>query len=152
MKYLKSFFTLGLFAILPLGLFAASEATWSEDFVAAQKQAEAEKKPMLLLFTGSDWCGYCIKLEKSVLSSEEFTSYTNENYVLVKADFPRRKQQSETVKKQNQALARAYGIEGFPTVIVVSPDGKKVLDRSSGYGGQSPEAYVTNLKKFEDQS
>lgn len=143
---------ISLLSALAFNPSAAAEASWNENFVSAQAKAESEGKPMLLLFTGSDWCGYCIKLEKGVLSSEEFAQYTESSYVLVKADFPRGIPQSEALVKQNEELAAEYGVQGFPTVLVVSPDGKTVLDRKVGYAGTTPADYIEDLRKYEAKS
>jgi|TARA_B110000438_G_C15817850_1_gene652798 protein disulfide-isomerase len=152
MKQILSLTLIAALAVIPFTRSTAAEATWSESYTEAQAKAESEGKPMLLLFTGSDWCGFCIKLEKSIFDSEEFAAYTDENYVLVKADFPRRKAQSKEQVKHNEKLAAEFGVEGFPTVLVVSPDGEKVLERKVGYGGDSPAEYIEGLKKYESQT
>ena len=93
---------------------------------------------------GSDWCGWCIKLDKEVFSKEEFKKYASENVVLFLADFPSRKKQAPEVKKQNEALSRGYGVKGFPTVLLLSAEGK-VLART-GYRKGGAGAYVKHLK------
>lgn len=149
MKHISFLTVLSLMAFNLFTLSASAEANWSENYVEAQAKAESEGKPMLLLFTGSDWCGFCIKLEKGVLGTEEFATYTDENYVLVLADFPRRKEQSEELVQRNEELAAEFGIQGFPTVLIVSPDGETVLERKTGYRGDSPAEYIEGLKKYE---
>lgn len=114
------------------------------DFEAAKAKAVAEQKPMLLDFTGSDWCGWCIKLDKEVFSQQAFQAYAADSLVLVELDFPRRKAQSDELKAQNEALAQKYNIRGFPTIVVLSPEGE-LLGRT-GYRPGGPEAYVDHLK------
>ena len=83
----------------------------------AQQEAKANNKLLLLDFTGSDWCGWCIKLNKEVFSKPEFKDYANKNLVLMEVDFPRGKSQGSDIKKQNEGLAQQYQIEGFPTAL-----------------------------------
>src|SRR5690242_19664467 len=84
---------------------SAAESGWITDAAKAQETAKAEKKLVLLDFTGSDWCGWCIKLHKEVFSTPEFEKYAKENLVLVEVDFPRKKQLSAEQKTANGALA-----------------------------------------------
>ncbi|MFD2257312.1 thioredoxin family protein [Luteolibacter algae] len=125
----------------------AGEATWLHDFEAAKAQAKAENKPIFINFTGSDWCGWCIKLEKEVFSKKEFQEYAKENLVLMEADFPRNKEQSAEVKAQNKALDEQFGIEGYPTLFLLDADGKK-LSEDVGYRAGGPAAYVDHLKSL----
>lgn len=119
---------------------------WGTDFGKAQAQAKAEGKHLLIDFSGSDWCGWCIKLDKEVFSQQAFTEYAKDNLVLVLADFPRDKsKQSAGLKKQNKGLAEKYDVGGFPTVFILSPDGKLV--NKTGYQPGGPEAYVEYIKK-----
>ncbi|MBL6829208.1 MAG: thioredoxin family protein, partial [Puniceicoccaceae bacterium] len=104
---------------------------WMTDFAAAKIKAAAEQKPLLLDFTGSDWCGWCIKLDKEVFSQKVFKEFAADNLVLVELDFPRGKEQSEDLKAQNKALSEKYGIRGFPTILVLSPEGE--LIEKTGY-------------------
>jgi len=117
---------------------------WQTDFATAKAQAKAEQKPMLLDFTGSDWCGWCIRLGDEVFSKKAFQEYAAESLVLVEIDFPSRKKQSADLKKQNDALAEKYSIEGFPTIVILSPDGK--LIKKTGYRPGGPDAYVGHIK------
>jgi thioredoxin-related protein len=103
----------------------AEKAPWMTDYQAAVTKATNEKKPLLLDFTGSDWCGWCIKLKKEVFDTQEFKEWAAKNVVLVEVDFPRGKQLDATVAKQNQELAKRFSIQGFPTIIVLDPTGKK---------------------------
>src|SRR5437867_12918514 len=117
---------IGLIASCALLRAGAEELQWLTDLPKAQAQAKKENKLVMLDFTGSDWCGWCIKLHKEVFSQPEFADYAKKNLVLVEVDFPRTKQQSEALKKANQALQAKYKVEGYPTIIVLNGEGKKV--------------------------
>lgn len=125
--------------------FAGGEG-WMTDFEAAQAKAAEKAKPMLLDFTGSDWCGWCIKLKKEVFSQDAFQSYAKDELVLVEIDFPRSKEQSDEVKAQNEALAKKYGIRGFPTILLLSPEGE--LIGRTGYQPGGATKYVAHLKEI----
>lgn len=125
----------------------ASESGWLHDYEAAKKQAKEENKPILINFTGTDWCGWCIKIEKEVFSKEEFKNYAKENLVLMEVDFPRKKEQTEEVKAQNKVLDKEFKIEGYPTIFLIDAEGKK-LSEDIGYREGGPQAYVDHLKKL----
>ena len=139
-----------LVGTLLLGTFSHAEspledhAAWMTDFEAAKAKAKAEGKPMLVDFTGSDWCGWCIRLDKEVFSKPAFKDYAAENLILVEIDFPRRKEQSAELKAQNEALAEKYGIRGFPTILIMDAEGE-VIERT-GYRRGGPGKYVDHLK------
>ncbi|MEG2075937.1 MAG: thioredoxin family protein, partial [Victivallaceae bacterium] len=118
------------------------------DFELAKSQAKINNKPILLSFSGSDWCGWCIKLDNEVFSKPEFQKWSKENVILVNVDFPRRSPLSKELKQQNEALAAKYGVNGFPTVLLIDADGK-VLGQT-GYrrgGAEAYTAYLTELLK-----
>ena len=121
-----------------ISITASAESSWVTDYKKAQEDAKAGKKLMLLEFTGSDWCGWCMKLDKEVFSTPEFQNYASRNLILVKLDFPRRRPQTEALKKQNEQLAEKYGIQGFPTIIVLNGQGEKVGELGYIEGGPSP--------------
>jgi len=123
---------------------AAGELNWMTDMAAAQKKAKDEKKLVLMDFTGSDWCGWCIKLNKEVFSTKEFADYAKDNLVMVEVDFPRKKQLSDTQKKANDALQAKYGAEGFPTIVVLNSEGKQVW-KQVGYMQGGPKAWIAKL-------
>ncbi len=128
-------------------LALAGEATWLHDFDAAKKQAKAENKSIFINFTGSDWCGWCIKLEKEVFSKKEFQDYAKDNLVLMEVDFPEKKKQSAEVKAQNKKLDKEFKIQGYPTLFLLDAEGKK-LSEDIGYREGGPKAYVDNLKSL----
>jgi protein disulfide-isomerase len=130
---------------------AAAEEDWLTDLPKARALAKEEKKMVLMDFNGSDWCPPCKALRKNVLSSSEFTEYAKKNLVLVDLDFPHHKQQAEELKKANDALAQKYKIEGFPTVIVLSSEGKE-LSKKVGYDGQSAKEFIAELEKLKTHS
>src|SRR5215471_15585261 len=115
---------------------SAAEGDWLTDLSKAQVQAKAEKKMVLMDFNGSDWCAPCRALHKNVLESQTFVDFAKDNLVLMDVDFPKRKQQTEELKKANQALSDKYKIEGYPTVIVLDGNGKE-LKKMVGYDGQN---------------
>lgn len=127
--------------------FASAEVNWLTDFDAAKAKAKSDHKLVLLDFTGSDWCGYCKRMQAEVFSKPQFQDYAAKNLVLVELDFPRAKPQSDAVKKQNMKLASEYEIEGFPTLIVLNPDGKRV-GNFVGYMEGGPDAIISALEKL----
>jgi len=127
---------------------ASGEQAWLEDFAKAKAVAAQLNRPMLLDFTGSDWCGWCIKLHQEVFSQPKFKDYAGKNLVLVKVDFPQRKAQSESLKQQNQTLAQQYGIQGFPTLVVLDPAGQ--YKGAMGYVPGGPGAFLTELRSILD--
>ena len=144
MKFQK---TLSLFCVVVLGLAESASAAgdgWMTDFEAAKVKAKAENKPMLLDFTGSDWCVWCIKLDKEVFGEAAFKDYAAAELVLVELDFPEGKGQSAQLKAQNEALAKQYGVLRFPTILLLSPDGELIEKTTYQPGG--PEAYVEHIK------
>jgi protein disulfide-isomerase len=96
---------------------------------------------VLLDFTGSDWCGWCIKLQKDTFSKPEFKKFAEQSLVLVELDFPRGKTQSDELKRQNEELAEKFGVQGFPTLVLLDPQGKEAA-RNVGYLQGGPEAFI----------
>jgi thioredoxin-related protein len=137
---------IGLIAGLALLRAGAEDLNWMTDLPKAQAKAKTENKLVMMDFTGSDWCGWCIKLHKEVFSKPEFSEYAKKNLVLVEVDFPRSKEQSAELKKTNQALQGKYKIEGYPTIIVLNGEGKKVGEL--GYMAGGPAAFIAELEKL----
>ena len=133
-------------AAVPAPEAKPAEGGWLTDFEAAKKVAAEKKLPILIDFSGSDWCGWCIKLDKEVFSQEAFQTYAKENLVLMMCDFPQAKPQSEEEKAQNKKLQEQFGIEGYPTVVLVDAEGKEIA--RTGYQKGGAEAYVTHLKEL----
>lgn len=105
------------------GNLAFAETPWLTSLPAAQAQAKKENKLVLMDFTGSDWCEWCKKLDADVLSKPEFVSFAKKNLVLVQVDFPAQKEQSAELKAANRALQSKYNVNGYPTLVVIKPDG-----------------------------
>jgi len=124
-----------------------SESVWLTDFEAAKKQAAAEKKPILMFFTGSDWCGWCKKLHADVLDKDEFQQFAKDNLVLLELDFPQNIKQSDELKKQNNELNKKFDISGYPTMVLLASDGEKELDRTVGYDGDLVKSLKKAVKK-----
>ncbi len=135
-----------LCAVLACNLAQAAELNWQTDLPKAQAQAKTEKKLVMLDFTGSDWCGWCIKLNKEVFSQPEFTEYAKKNLVAVEVDFPNKKKLSAAQKQANDALAKKYDIKGYPTIIVLDSEGKKIGEL--GYK-PNPVAFIAELEKLK---
>ena len=142
---MKRLFALILLSLFALGSLSAAEAVWLTNYDQALKQAAAEKKPVLIDFTGSDWCGWCMRLDKEVFSQQEFVDYAAANLVLLKLDFPQKKEQSAAEKAQNEKLAKKYQIEGFPTIIVLNPAGKQIGELGYEKGGAAK--WIASLEK-----
>ncbi len=139
--------TLLIFALCGLMLAAAqAQPGWLSDFRQAQAEARGGKKLLLLNFTGSDWCGWCIKLNREVFSKPEFKEYASRNLILMEVDFPRGKTLSGSERTQNQELANRFAIQGFPTIVVLDDEGKKVGEL--GYMPGGPSAFIAELDKL----
>lgn len=144
---MKSLFAALTLIFLTTGWLLASD--WTTDYNAALAQAKKDKKLVLLDFTGSDWCGYCKLLDKEVFAAPEFQHFADANYELVTVDFPHQKELSAQLKEQNDSLGKKFGIDGFPTLIVLDADGKE-LGRETGYNpGSGPSAVIDKLKSFD---
>ena len=133
-----------LVALYCSGIAVAGGEGWSSDFEAAKKQAAESKKDLLIDFTGSDWCSWCIKLNKEVFSHEPFKAGVKDKFVLVELDYPQDKSKlSAATLKQNEELAKKYPIGGYPTILLTDADGKPYA--ATGYEAGGPEAYVKHL-------
>ena len=122
---------------------------WMTDLEAAKKVATEQNLKILLSFQGSDWCAPCIKLNKEILENETFVNYAKDHFLMVKADFPRRKKNklSDSQQEKNNNLAEKYNQQGiFPLVVMLNKDGK-VLG-TTGYKKMSPKEYSTLLSSF----
>jgi protein disulfide-isomerase len=129
----------------------ATTLSWYTDVSLASQAAAAENKPMLLFFTGSDWCGWCHRLQREVFNTPAFTTWASSDVILVELDFPRNKVLPQNIMEQNQMLQRQFGVQGYPTVWFVNVT--KEADKlnlaplsSSGYLQGGPEVWITNAK------
>lgn len=140
----------GVVAVWALFQAGAGELSWITDLPKAQAKAKSENKLVMMDFTGSDWCPWCIKLNQEVFSQPEFIAYAEKNLVPVEVDFPRKKEQSAQQKQANDQLQQQYKIEGYPTVIVLDSHGKKVGEL--GYQPGGPKAFIAELEKLKNKS
>ena len=149
----KIFITL-LLAISSLSIQAQEELTWHTDMSKATDISIKENKPMFLFFTGSDWCGWCIRLQKEVFKTPEFIKWAKENVVLVELDFPRKNNQTDAVKTQNAQLQQQLQVRGYPTVWFVSAtktaEAKVNLNAlgSSGYVAGGPKVWIDGANQI----
>ena len=135
-----------LIAIAMLYCTRVEALEWETDFKKASSAAKASGKYIMLDFSGSDWCGWCIKLEKEVFSQDAFKDFAEKNLVCVLVDFPRKKKQTGEQKQQNRDLATKYRIQGYPTIIILGPDGEPVA--MTGYLQGGSKNYVQHLNEI----
>ena len=122
----------------------AQELYWENNVNKAIEVSKKTKKPLLLFFTGSDWCGWCIRLQKEVLKTPEFKTWAAKNVVLVELDYPRSKPQTELIKNQNAILQQTFGIQGFPTIYFATA---KVKGGKPSFTGLGSTGYVAGGPK-----
>ncbi len=137
-------------ALLFISLTQAYSQNWKTNFEEVKKEATEQNKRILLVFSGSDWCGPCIKLDKNIWQSKEFKIFSDKNYILYRADFPKKKvnQLPEELRNQNLALAEKYNQEGnYPLVLVLDAKGK-VLG-ILGYLNLEASEYIEKLKSLD---
>jgi protein disulfide-isomerase len=137
---------LACLTLLVTATSAFAEAEWLTDVHAALDKSAAEHKFVLLDFTGSDWCGWCKKLKAEVFDQQEFIDFAKQNLVLVEVDFPHHKQLSAEQQEANNALARTYGIRGYPTIIIVDSMSHKVGE--AGYMAGGPKNFIAHLEQI----
>ncbi len=147
MKTLLSRFAAPLAVLLLSAVLVSAKPGWGDDYKKGLAQGGSEKKLILLDFTGSDWCPWCIKLDKEIFSQKEFKDYAKDNLVLVELDFPRSKKLPKHTEEQNDSLQQEFKIEGYPTVIVLNAQGKKV--GQLGYMEGGPKAFIAELDKLK---
>lgn len=127
----------------------AQELVWTNNLDKAIEISNQTKKPILLFFTGSDWCGWCHRLQDEVFKKPEFAVWAKSNVVLVEVDFPRKTQLAPEIQTQNFQLQQSFGVQGYPTVWFVNAiknDGKVSYDRlgSTGYLAGGPAVWLEN--------
>jgi len=136
-------------ALILIATLATNAQTWHTDMIEAQEVATEKNRKIILVFQGSDWCAPCMKLEKEIWSSTTFKDYAKGNYVLVKADFPKRKKNklSKELQKHNDALAEKYNKNGvFPLVVVLDKTGK-VIGKTT-YKKTTPKEFLEILNSL----
>jgi protein disulfide-isomerase len=152
-KQMKNLLAVLLIAFSLNGFAQQKELVWHTDANKAINLSVQSGKPLFFFFTGSDWCGWCIKLQKEVFFLPEFKKWATKNVILVELDFPKRTPISDDLKKQNRELANMFGVRGYPTVWLVTPtiaDGKVNFNKlgSQGYVRGGPTAWITGANKI----
>jgi protein disulfide-isomerase len=131
----------------------SQELTWHTDVKKATDLSIKNKKPLMLFFTGSDWCGWCKKLKKEVFDTPEFSQWARENVILVELDFPRRTAVTPEIAQQNNELQQMFAVRGYPTVWMVNPskkDNQISFDRlgSTGYVAGGPSSWLSTANQI----
>ena len=145
---MKKIIFIAFIALFSFSTQAQEGLTWHTDMSKATDISIKENKPMFLFFTGSDWCGWCIRLQKEVFNTPEFIKWAKESVVLVELDFPLKNEQTDAVKMQNAQLQQQLQVRGYPTVWFVSAakttDAKVNLNAlgSTGYVAGGPEKWL----------
>lgn len=135
--------------LLLINIAMVNAQDWHTDFSEAQEISANSNKPIILVFQGSDWCGPCIKLDREIWSTDEFKSYAKEHYVMLKADFPRKKSNklSDEQTEANKILAEKYNKQGyFPFVVILNSKGE-VLGETD-YKKTTPKKYIEDIDAF----
>lgn len=123
----------------------AKGEAWHTDFEEARALAEEEGKVVMIEFHGSDWCPPCIALNENVLSTEAFQALAEEELILVDADFPRKTKLAKDQERHNRELGKRFGLQVFPTVVLVEPDGT-VLEKMTGYPRGGVDGFVESIR------
>ena len=137
---------MGFALLLSPALIAGDQAEWLTDYEQAVALSKKTGKPIMANFTGSDWCGYCKRLKKSVFSTAEFKEWAEESVVLLELDFPKYKNQERKIVLQNRQLASKYGIRGYPTILVLSENGKPM--GKLGYSPGGADTWLNQAQKI----
>ena len=151
---MKKILVIAFLTLTSMSMQAQEELTWHTDMSKATDISIKENKPMFLFFTGSDWCGWCIRLQKEVFKTPEFIKWAKENVVLVELDFPRKNNQTEEIKLQNAQLQQQLQVRGYPTVWFVSAaktaEAKINLNAlgSSGYVAGGPKVWIDGANQI----
>jgi protein disulfide-isomerase len=146
-----------LLVVVSTTLQAQDKLTWHNNIDEAIKVSKFENKPLFLFFTGSDWCGWCIRLQKEVFKTPEFEAWAKDKVVLVELDFPRRTPQADALKIQNNQLQQFFQVRGYPTVWFTKAgapvDGKTSFEQlgSSGYVAGGPAVWLDGANKIVDK-
>lgn len=141
-----------MLSVVALAASRQKESTgWTNDFKKSSALARSENKYMLLNFTGTDWCSWCIKLQREVFSKNNFKKFANKSLVCVEIDFPKKTKQTEAIKKQNRKLKERYWVNAYPTIIILTPDGK-LIGKIIGYRGGGSGKYIEQLVEIINRS
>tara|TARA_B100001057_G_scaffold260519_1_gene260716 strand:+ start:3777 stop:4244 length:468 start_codon:yes stop_codon:yes gene_type:complete len=151
---MKKFISI-IFLLFTLNAFSQEpELKWHTDLNKAIELSMQDDKPLFMFFTGSDWCGWCIRLQKEVFFKPEFVKWAKENLTLVELDFPRRKKLDESLRQQNDNLRQMFAVRGYPTGWFVVPEiqeDKKINFKrlgSQGYVAGGPKNWINGANKI----
>ena len=151
---MKQFLVLIMIVLTQTNNAQTVDLNWYTDLSKAVSISINEKKPIMLFFTGSDWCGWCMRLKKEVFNHEKFKSWSDDKIILVELDFPRRKKLEPNILNQNRELARIFGVSGYPTCWMVKP---QILENSKvnflklgklGYVAGGTDKWISVAEKF----
>lgn len=151
---MKKILVIAFLVITSVSIQAQEGLTWHTDMSKATDISIKEKKPLFLFFTGSDWCGWCIRLQKEVFKTPEFVKWAKDNVVLVELDFPRKNNQTDAVKMQNAQLQQQLQVRGYPTVwfVSASKSNKNKVNLtalgSTGYVAGGPQAWLDGANQI----
>ena len=151
---MKKILVIAFLTLTSMSIQAQEELTWHTDMSKATDISIKVNKPMFLFFTGSDWCGWCIRLQKEVFKTPEFIKWAKDNVVLVELDFPRKNNQTEEIKSQNAQLQQQLQVRGYPTVWFVSAaktaEAKVNLTAlgSTGYVAGGPKVWIDGANQI----
>lgn len=138
---------IGMVALMgcePQGVADEAKSIWLTDYKKALETAHTENKAVLMDFTGSDWCIWCKILKKEVFNTPQFAQYAKTNLILLEIDFPNGKPQSDELRKQNAELQQRFGIEGFPTILILNSEGKPL--GKTGYIPGGPQPFIREIE------
>lgn len=148
---------IALFLLMGAMTMQAQDLVWHNDVKKAMEVSKKSKKPLMLFFTGSDWCGWCIRLQKEVFKTPEFTKWAKDNVVLVELDFPRRTPQQPEIQQQNMQLQQTFQVQGYPTVWFVNATTNKEKQvnfeklGTTGYVAGGPAKWLEGADKILGQ-
>ncbi|MAE15378.1 MAG: thioredoxin family protein [Crocinitomicaceae bacterium] len=151
---MKQFLVFIIIALAQTNNAQTVDLNWHTDLSKAVSISINEKKPIMLFFTGSDWCGWCMRLKKEVFNHEKFKIWSDDQIILVELDFPRRKKLEPNILNQNRELARIFGVSGYPTCWLVKP---QILENSKvnflklgklGYVAGGTDKWISVAEKF----
>ena len=134
-----------VFIALAVAGSALANDRWLRNFDDAMRAAEQTGRPVLTIFTGSDWCPHCVTLEKKVLDSQQFLAWAENRVVLLMIDLPQQGISQEERHARSRVCIK-YGVRTFPNTVLIAPDGAKIMAQS-GYHGQTPEAWLATMEK-----
>lgn len=138
--------TIFLFSLMMSTFATGAELSWQTNFAQASQQAQSSGKPIVMLFTGTDWCYWCKRLERDILQNPEFVNAVNDKFIFVFLDFPRGSPQNPTLSAQNEQLANKFNVNSFPTIIILDSKGQ-FLSKPT-YDRENPRSLADQLLRL----